>query len=475
MLRAARLSAISFVLAISGIPVQSAFALIEGGEGNEPVHDPGWPAGAAAVFNQPTRIAWWEGPPFGGGQWHGEFRGSAKELNAALEGFAKIGADTKRLTLHDGIGRSFWLNPNNEAAKADAAKIDWVFVVWQPDSWERLRKMPASLRPGDVNNDKTESPVEIEVYTGGGIRWADVKVPPGIEIFDDRMEAHGFTLNDGTVLEGNVTDLANKPLAARVELQLIEPQPKGGYRYTVAKHLTTDANGHWVLTKAPAGWYQVVALADGYVPRVIGYAKYDGQPGWHSYEGQLSPVAAVSGRVADEAGRPLSEVEVRLYDVACNDKEYKSSDDYKTTTDAGGRFQFDLVPTGKARVVVHKAGYCRPGLGEMIDTPAKDADVTMKQSGQIHVVVDFGEAKRPKEYIVELTPEGGNVVGSWGGSSQINEKNEVSFKDAPPGRYELVGHPNPTSEKEKTKAITVDLKGGATEDVTITANKSRAK
>src|SRR4051812_28727470 len=60
-----------------------AFALIRGGEGNTPVRDPGWPAGAAAIFNAPSRIAWWEGPPFGGGQWHAEYRGDARSLGSA--------------------------------------------------------------------------------------------------------------------------------------------------------------------------------------------------------------------------------------------------------------------------------------------------------------------------------------------------------------------------------------------------------
>src|SRR5262245_57872200 len=38
--------------------------LIRGGEGNKPIDDPGWPAGAAVLFNHEGRIAWWEGPPF---------------------------------------------------------------------------------------------------------------------------------------------------------------------------------------------------------------------------------------------------------------------------------------------------------------------------------------------------------------------------------------------------------------------------
>ena len=65
-------------VAIAAVPFRQAVALITGGEGNGPIADPGWPKGAAAIFNNPARIAWWEGPPFGGGQWHAECRGDAK-------------------------------------------------------------------------------------------------------------------------------------------------------------------------------------------------------------------------------------------------------------------------------------------------------------------------------------------------------------------------------------------------------------
>src|SRR4051812_32814306 len=103
-----------------------AFALITGGEGNKPIADPGWPAGAAAIFNHAGRIAWWEGPPFGGGQWHAECRGDAKTLNAVLADFARMGAKIKRVVVHDGAGHSFWLAPNGEPEKLAAAKVDWV-------------------------------------------------------------------------------------------------------------------------------------------------------------------------------------------------------------------------------------------------------------------------------------------------------------------------------------------------------------
>src|ERR1700730_7506706 len=108
--------------AIVAVTSREAFALIMGGEGNSPIADPGWPKGAAAIFNTKSRIAWWEGPPFGGGQWHAECRGDAKALSAVLADFAKLEVKSKQVVLHDGSGHSFWLAPNNEPGKRAAAK-----------------------------------------------------------------------------------------------------------------------------------------------------------------------------------------------------------------------------------------------------------------------------------------------------------------------------------------------------------------
>jgi hypothetical protein len=163
-----------------------AMALIVGGQGNTPLRDPGWPLGAAAIFNVPSRIAWWEGPPFGGGQWYAECRGNAKALSAVLADFAKLDVKTKRIVLHDGVGKSFWLNPNDEPAKRDAAKMDWSFMVWQPANWDRLGKLPEHLRPTDIDDAEGGPLSQIEVYTGGNVRWADVSIPIGLKIVDQR-------------------------------------------------------------------------------------------------------------------------------------------------------------------------------------------------------------------------------------------------------------------------------------------------
>src|SRR5262245_15823338 len=230
--------------AIVAVTGPKGFALLIGGVGNAPMRDPGWPEGAAAIFNTSARIAWWEGPPFGGGQWHAECRGDAKALSAVLADFAKLDVKNKRIVVHDGVGHSFWLNMNNEPAKRDAAKMDWRFMVWQPGNWQRLRKLPADLNPTGPGDDKDGPPAQIDVYTGGNIKWADVTVPKGLKIVDQRLEAHGFKVKDGLVLEGKVIDLAtNKPIAAK--MRLVETQ-KGK---TVGQ-ATADAEGRWVLKKA---------------------------------------------------------------------------------------------------------------------------------------------------------------------------------------------------------------------------------
>ncbi len=459
----------SFLLTIlAAVAPPEAFALITGGEGNESITDPGWPAGAAAIFNHAGRIAWWEGPPFGGGQWHAECRGEAKALNAVLADLARMDAKVKRVVVHDGTGYSFWLAPNREKEKLEAAKIDWVFMVWQPANWERLRKLPADLNPMDASD--SSPPTQIDVFTAG-IDWADVVVPQGIEVVDRRLVAHGFTAEDGVVIEGKVTDLATKqPIAATMRLQRVEPREKGGYLYPVIAEAKADAQGHWVLKRAPAGWVRVVVEADGFVPKVAGHARIDEQPRWQSYDCGLARPAAVSGRVTDEAGKPLEGVDVRLGNVRPpSGGRYDSPLEYTFKSDPEGRFQAQQIPVGTATIWAHKPGYYGPGLGLPITTPKADVELKMMRSASVRVTVDFTGKKRPEVYMVSIKPEGGEVVGSYGGSGDIDAKDQRTFEIVPPGRYVLSGRPNPGSDAEETEPVTVNLKGGQASEVTLKA------
>lgn len=467
------LAAATVLLAVALVAVsdRAALALITGGEGNEPLHDPGWPKGAAAIFNTPARVAWWEGPPFGGGQWHAECRGDAKALNSVLADFAKLDAKTRRIIVHDGVQSSFWLNPNRDPAKLASSRVDWIFMVWQPASWDRLRQMPLDLAAIDARHAGKAPPAQIDVYTGGNLRWSEVTVPAGLEVVDQRLEAHGFKPADGLVLEGTVVDLVTRqPVAARVQLQRVEPQPKGERHYTNLSEAVADAQGRWVLKNAPAIGNRLIVEAEGYVPRVAAYVQFEDQPGWHSYSCELSRPGTVSGRIADEVAKPLAEVEVRLASVGSSaGGRYEAPHEYLSKTDADGRFCIDQVPVGNATIWLRKSGYCRPGLGQPIAVPVSDVVLNMMKSARARVTVDFAAARRPQAYIVEIEPEGGAGVGKWSGSGNIDANNRISFEDVPPGRYVLRGHPNPSSSSQGTNPLAVDLKGGQTTEISLPA------
>jgi hypothetical protein len=458
-------------VAIGLLPAKNGYALIEGGAGNSPIADPGWPQGAAKIVNDPARIAWWMGPPFCGGQWHAECRGNARALNAVLRQFVHVDVNSKRVIVHDGVGHSLWLDPNREPAKRAAAAIDWEFTVWQRDNWDRLRKLPPDLKPPGFGHGGP--PAEIDVFVGGNVRWSDVVVPKGLEVVDERLQAHGLTSADGVVLEGEVRDLTtNKPIAARLQLERLEPR-QGSYRYTAVAQTVSDKQGHWVLKKLPAGSYRLVAEADGYAPRVVEYPTFDAQPEWHRSDCGLARAGSLAGRVTNEAGKPLADVVVRLGDVLVEGASdaYRLPSDLIGKTDADGRFRSDEVPVGKAIIWLHKAGFVLPGPLDTISIPGKEIVLRMERSAEIRVTVDFGGKKRSPAYSVEIDAEGGRAVGSWGGEGSIDQKNQVVYADVPPGRYVIQGHPNPysPSRHEETTPVTIELKAGQSAQVTLLA------
>jgi hypothetical protein len=434
------------------------------------------------VFNNRARTAHWVGPD--DGYYSAEFNGDARTLSTVLADFAKLDVRTKRLVVRNGVGPNF------------QQRMDWVFNVWVPALWER----PSGDALTFFRDPQTCPPPEIVVYTGGKVRWSDVIVPKGIEVRDERLEAHGFTLADGAVLEGKVVDLVtHQPLAARMRLERIEPQPMGKDRCTTVAEVAADAQGRWVLKKAPAGWYRVVVAADGYVPRLVeNYSNDNGQPGWHSYNYGLSHSGAVSGHVVDEAGKPLADVEVWLDDVVSGgDGYYSSVREYVSKTDAEGRFHLDQVPIGSATIRVLKSGYCLPGFGQPITTPAADVVLNVVRSSHVRVTVACDGTNRSGMYVVEIQPAPGAVLPTWEQARDIETlarpgrlaaagpwieirtveaSDEVCFDGVPPGRYSLQGWPSPFSSVgrltpftgiERSKPLLIELKSGQTARITL--------
>jgi hypothetical protein len=465
------LDLLSLLLATTCLPSQPAVAVIFGNSGSEPVIQADWPEGAAKIFNHRSRIAWWEGPPFGGGHWHAECRGNVATFNRVLADFAKLDVKNKRLVVHDGVGRSFQLNPNDVPERREQARIDWSFEFWQPARWQAAKSLPTDLDPTEWRDAAMGPPAQIDLYTGGQISWDDVVVPDGLQVLDKRLASQGFKLEDGFVLTGQVIDSETRqPIRAEVQLQSVSANPKGGYKYDEVLHTKCDLSGRWQLKQVPEGRFRIVASAPDHVPRIVGYATVADQPGWNEINKSLSRPAPVSGTVLDADGKPLAGVDVRLDNVTSSlDGRYESPDEFTANADDNGRFLIKQVPLASATVRLYKSGYHGPGLGRKITTPARDLSLSMAAAGEIEVIVDFGKRKRYEQYLVEVEPAGGLVVGSWGGSAQLPPDNRRTFCDVPPGKYIVSGHPNPTSENERAAPVTVEVAGGKTTTVTLRA------
>jgi len=456
-------------LVITVVLWQPAWALITGGTGNKPLPDPGWPQGAATVFNTKSRVAYWTGSPFDSGQSHAECRGDSAAFQQVLNDFAKIETPKKRVVLHDGVGHSFMLNPNREQQLEEQSRIDWTFMVWDSASFNGRQP----LRPEIRTASNSDEPVfaELDVYTGGSIRWSDIVVPTDVLVVDERLAAHGFTLKDGRVLEGQAIDLATRqPIPATVILERVERQKEGGYQYVKLTEVTADAGGHWVLTNAPPEQCRLILKADGYVPRIISHEAFDGQPGWSRRNSGLSRPASVTGRVIDQQGRPLPDVDVRITNLLVdNSVRYQLPDDSPLKTDGDGCFTFASLPQmGSASIRVGKEGYVRPGLGLKIKIPETDLVLEMQPASKLRISVEFKDSERGG-YLVEVKPEGGEKVGPWGASSNLDATNQVAYENIPPGKYVIIGRPNPGNTSQETAPVTVDLQGGGTTEVTLQA------
>ena len=125
------------------------------------------------------------------------------------------------------------------------------------------------------------------------------------------------------------------------------------------------------------------------------------------------------------------------------------------------------------RAVFYVVG--KPGMGksDMCYQVGDDLDIPPDRIMPInllnHDVVDFTGVPLPAEYIVHVEPEGGAAIGEWLASGRIGAENRIVFEDVPTGRYLVYGHPNPSSDYQKTDRIAIDLRGGQTVQVLLQA------
>ena len=330
----------------------TASALILSGTGNAPVRDAGWPEGALAVANLQSRLGWWEGPPFGGGEWHFAYRGDTAAFNVALEAFAAIRAPALDLVIQDG--------PKNDDILHQQA--DWALTVWVPASWNRLYNNPRfGLTAMEGNFHKPVAPPCLTVYVGGGkVDWAKVTVPPQLHVRDERTAAAGVDLTGGSILQAEFFDMdTGKPVKEAhliIERMTWTTNPSPQWNSEPIADEVSDASGRVRIEKIAAGDYQgwVRVTAEGYAPRLLDQRSLR-HPALAKYTVELAKAARLSGIVTDADGKPVKGAIVQPRALLAsngqgynNGQQYKATDPFAVETDDTGHFEIANLATGYA-------------------------------------------------------------------------------------------------------------------------------
>ena len=123
-------------------------------------------------------------------------------------------------------------------------------------------------------------------------------------------------------------------------------------------HMTTDDDGHFLFPVEP-GKYMLTAQRHGY----IGQA-FEAHDGFFSsivvgkdldssnILFRITPECSISGTVADEAGEPVEEARVRLYQVGSTGSFNQARNRSEAATNDLGAYHFSHLPPGKYFVSV---------------------------------------------------------------------------------------------------------------------------
>jgi hypothetical protein len=484
------LATTSLILALTSA---QAFALITGGSGNDPMGNRGWPAGTEKLTDLPSRLGWWEGPPFGGGEYHFLYRcKDTAQFNDVLKLFAEIqlpkastsaqGESIDRpkdrmpqLVVLDGPGQSFWLGRGpDEKADKEKSRLDWELITWLPSSWNNLYNMPDSLWSSDQPNFRHPVPppaINVYITKGGPIVWEQVKVPPGIHVTDKRASAASSGSNG--VIKGNVYDIAtHQPIAdvaVILKLTKTETQPAQPIE------ARTDGRGWFKIEKAPAGAYTPTFQRDReYAARSLN--SWDNR-GTDVCEVVvfLARAGALAGIVNDVQGKPIAGVKVAASNtLGIDGMGYPGGG--QDTTDENGLFEITGLPSGFAQLRASAEGlHQQTPMLQTYRVPSDNIILVMTGTGIVRgkVVPKEGQSlPKTDQFHITIVPAGGSRPGTWGGGARCDAEGRFEFKGVPPGEYLLSTNPL-LHTGDDTGAVRVKVESGKTIEITVTHEQNR--
>ncbi len=183
-----RIKTNGLALAVGLLMVVRANALIVSGTGS-PTETNGWPEGAAAVSDLKSCVGWWEGPPFGGGEWHIQFRGDTEALNQALINFAAIKSPILDLVIHDGPKHDQFLELDKQSRLVADSRVDWELVIWVPENWNHLYNGTNAVFAHSPNDHKPVPAPLLNVCIGGDdVDLEKMQIPGNLRVHDGRAE-----------------------------------------------------------------------------------------------------------------------------------------------------------------------------------------------------------------------------------------------------------------------------------------------
>jgi Carboxypeptidase regulatory-like domain len=436
----------------------SAQALIMVGRGNSPVEDPGWPEGALAVGNLPWRVGWFEGPPFGGGEWQFLYRGDNQAFAEALEKFAAIRAPALDVVVHDGPENNIFLK-DDQNTNSDT-RIDWSFDVWIPESWNRLYNSSNTFLAGQRQYRQPVDPPRLDVYIGGGgqLDWAKFTVPNNVRVRDERASAAGVDLSGGSMIRATITDIATgKPVAgAHLILDKLTyvAGTNGHWEKERLAEVTSDSAGLAQIERIQTNYICVSVTAEGYAPREVVRQNLH-RTNLLKLSAELARAASIDGIVVDDAGKPVSGANVRpMVQLSSNGLGYDNGSNFEpfdksmVTTDAEGRFEFRELPTGYVQFYAQAQGYYFTDSRTTFNVPSNQVVLHLRAAGDVSVAVTDKDGKPISKYegnpvTVNLDPKDAVGVGAWSSMATVNEEGRCVFHNMPPGEYRVTSRPNP--------------------------------